>query len=181
MPQNTTEQTSQAAAQNAAQDVQSAGRNLRTAAQSAAQQASQTVAERASQVAEQAQRWNAARRKPIDTRMHGMLDYTLSPTLLLAPNVFGFPTSGAASVVPRAYGGASMVYSALTRYELGIQPVIPMRTHLILDAVSSLFMAVSPWVMGFGRRGRPRTWVPHLAFAATEMTIVALSDDRSTR
>ncbi len=117
-------------------------------AQSAAQRASRTITETASQVAQQAERWNANRRKPIDTRMHGMLDYTLSPTLMLSPNVFGFPTSGAAGVVPRTYGAASMVYSALTRYDLGIQPLIPMRTHLILDAVSSLFMAVSPWVRG---------------------------------
>ncbi len=148
---------------------------------SPAQSAARNVKETANRAAQQAERWNANRPKPIDTRMHGMLDYTLSPALLLAPNLFGFPTKGAAAMVPRAYGGASMIYSAMTRYEMGLQPLIPMRTHLILDTVSSLFMAVSPWLLGFGRRSKPRTWVPHLTFAATEMTIVALSDDRSTR
>jgi hypothetical protein len=74
-----------------------------------------------------------------------------------------------------------MVYSALTRYELGIKPVLPMRTHLMIDALSSIFMIVSPWVMGFAKRRRPRTWLPHVAFALTELAIVALSDDRSKR
>ncbi len=155
--------------------------NPAPSARGVAGEAANRVSEAASRAAEQAQRWNANRRKPIDTRMHGTLDYTLSPTLLLSPSAFGFPSHGAASAVPRAYGAASMIYSTLTRYDFGIQPILPMKTHLILDAVSSVFMAVSPWVLGFGRRSRPRTWAPHLAFAAAEMTIVALSDDRSTR
>jgi hypothetical protein len=119
--------------------------------------------------------------KPISTRTHGILDYTLSPTLLLAPQAFGFPGSGAASVVPRAYGAASMIYSALTEYELGLYPVVPMKTHLILDTVSSVFLAASPWLLGFGKRSKKRSWLPHLLFAVSEAAIVALSDARSTR
>jgi hypothetical protein len=119
--------------------------------------------------------------KPISTRTHAILDYTLGPTLTVAPQAFGFPKKGAASAVARAYGGASMVYSGLTKYELGIYPVLPMKRHLLLDTISSVFMAASPWLLGFVKARKKRTWLPHLLFAASEMVIVALSDSRSTR
>ena len=74
--------------------------------------------------------------KPISTQTHGILDYTLGPTLTVAPQVFGFPKKGTASKVARGYGGASMLYSGLTEYELGIYPVARVRqsaekTHLV--------------------------------------------------
>jgi hypothetical protein len=141
----------------------------------------QTLTETAQDVRHGIERVEAERRKPISTRAHGVLDYTLSPMLAFAPNAFGFPASGAASAVPRAYGAASMVYSSLTRYELGIYPVLPMKKHLFIDAISSVFMAASPWLLGFAKRKKPRTWLPHVAFAATEMAIVMMSDSRSKR
>jgi hypothetical protein len=119
--------------------------------------------------------------KPISTLAHGVLDYTLSPTLAFGPQAFGFPRGGPASLVPRIYGAASMAYSGMTRYELGLLPLVPMKTHLIVDAVSSVFMAVSPWLLRFGKVNKKKTWLPHLMFAVAELAIVALSDPRSKR
>src|SRR3954453_12474539 len=42
--------------------------------------------------------------KPITTRAHAVLDYTLGPALLLAPQALGFPSKGAAAAVPRDGG-----------------------------------------------------------------------------
>jgi hypothetical protein len=134
-----------------------------------------------SEISQKVEQWNAARPRPINTRSHGLLDYTLSSALLFSPNAFGFPTSGAASAMPRKMGASALVYSALTRYELGLRPTIPMKTHLILDAVSGAMLAASPWLFGFGKLSRKRSWMPHAAFAMVEMAIVALSDDRSKR
>jgi hypothetical protein len=141
----------------------------------------QTNTELASEISQQVEQWNAARPRPINTKSHGLLDYSLSGTLIFAPNAFGFPTGGAASAVARIMGGSATVYSALTRYELGLRPIISMKTHLILDAASAALMAASPWLFGFGKLSRKRSWMPHLAFAMVELAIVALSDDRSKR
>jgi hypothetical protein len=135
----------------------------------------------ATEISEQVEKWNAARPRPIRTSSHGLLDYSLSSTLLFAPNAFGFPTGGTASAVPRVMGGSALIYSALTRYELGLRPAISMKTHLILDAISGAMLAASPWLFGFGKLSRKRSWMPHVAFAMVEMAIVALSDDRSKR
>jgi len=108
--------------------------------------------------------------KPISTLAHGILDYTLGPALTFAPQVFGFKHSGKSAIVPRSYGAAVMVYSTMTEYELGL-----------FDAASGAFLAASPWLFGFGKARRKRTWLPHLLFAAAEIAIVALSDTRSKR
>jgi hypothetical protein len=118
--------------------------------------------------------------KPISTKTHGILDYTLAPTLAFAPQAFGFKGSGPSSTIARVHGVTAMAYSSLTKYELGVYPVLPMKTHLVLDAVMSGFLAASPWLLGFGKARKKRTWLPHLMFAAVEMTLVAFTDRRST-
>jgi len=42
-------------------------------------------------------------------------------------------------------GVATLVYSLLTRYELGVVKLIPFRTHLWLDVISGIFLAFAPW------------------------------------
>jgi hypothetical protein len=116
--------------------------------------------------------------KPISTKTHALLDYTLGPTLAFMPEAFGFPRSSAATVPARAIGGASMAYSMMTKYELGIYPVISMKQHLILDAITGGVMAASPWLFGF-KDQRKRSWLPHVLFAAVESAIVMLSRTQS--
>ena len=135
----------------------------------------------ADEIRQEVEQWNASRPKPINTMAHGIVDYALGSTLLFAPEVFGFPEEGAASAVPRIQGAATLGLSAMTRYELGLRPMVPMKTHLIVDAVSGLFLALSPWILGFGKLRKKSTWMPHLAVAMAEMVVVALSDDRSRR
>jgi len=119
--------------------------------------------------------------KPITTRAHAVLDYTLGPALLLAPQALGFASKGAAAAVPRAMGAADCSISSMTQYELGVYPVIPMRTHLLIDVVKGVMMAASPWLFGFGRSGRKSTWLPHLLMGVSEVAIAAMTDSRSTR
>jgi hypothetical protein len=119
--------------------------------------------------------------KPISTRTHAMLDYTLGPTLAFMPEAFGFPRSGAATVPARAIGAAQMAYSTMTRYELGLYPMISMKQHLILDAITGGVLAASPWLFGFAQRGRKRSWLPHVLFAAAETAIVIFSRTQSKR
>ena len=101
----------------------------------------------------------------ISNRMHGMLDYGVGLLLLVAPYLFGFANGGAAQWVPMILGLGAIVYSALTRYELGLVKLIPMPVHLALDAASGLLLAASPFLFGFS----DQVWVPHVVFGLLEL------------
>jgi hypothetical protein len=116
--------------------------------------------------------------KKIPTASHGVLDYLVGGTLALAPQFFGFPQKGPASIVPRLLGSFSTKYSLMTEYEMGIIKKLPMRAHLGLDIVAGATLAVSPWLMGFRRRDKS-TWLPHVLVGALEIAIAALSESKT--
>src|SRR4051812_13538646 len=109
--------------------------------------------------------------KIIPRQIHGILDYVVGIILILSPRLFGFSYGGAEQSVPVTLGWATVVYSLLTKYELGALKVIPFRVHLILDLLSGLFLAASPWLLGFA----DRVWGPHLAFGILEIGVVAMT------
>jgi hypothetical protein len=98
----------------------------------------------------------------IPTKVHGILDYLGGILLLLAPNLFGFAEMGGAAVwIPRILGVAFIGMALLTRYELGALKMIPMSAHLIVDIVSSIFLAASPFLFGFSDEPS-NVWLPHV-------------------
>ena len=101
----------------------------------------------------------------IPTRVHGILDYVVGVLLIFAPRIFGFQNGGPEDRIPVMLGIATLIYSLLTRYELGLIKVIPFRVHLTLDFLSGVFLAISPWVFGFSER----VWVPHLLVGLFEI------------
>lgn len=94
----------------------------------------------------------------IPTRIHGILDYLVGVLLIIAPWLFDFSDGGAKMWVPIILGAGAIVYSLLTNYELGVARIIPMPTHLMLDILSGVVLAASPWVFGFA----DEIWWPHL-------------------
>jgi hypothetical protein len=72
--------------------------------------------------------------KLIPTRVHGVLDYLTAGAFVLAPNLGGATKVGRR--VMYGFAAATTVYSALTRYELGLVKLLPMKAHLALDALS---------------------------------------------
>ena len=72
--------------------------------------------------------------KPISTRVHGVLDYMTAAFLHTLPRVMGW--SPRATALLDTAGVAATAYSVMTRYELGLVRVLPMKTHLTLDAIS---------------------------------------------
>lgn len=103
--------------------------------------------------------------KLISTKAHGYLDYIMGVLLIGAPWIFGFAREGAETWVPVILGAGTIVYSLLTDYELGAARVISMRTHLLLDMVGGLLLAVSPWLFGFAEH----IWQPHLILGILEV------------
>ena len=110
-----------------------------------------------------------------------MLDYLVGLLLIAAPWIFGFADADLAKWIPIILGAGAIVYSLLTRYELGVARIIPMPVHLWLDGLSGLLLAASPWLFGFA----DVVWLPHLIVGLFEIgaaltTETTPSSDRSS-
>ncbi len=74
----------------------------------------------------------------ISTKVHGVLDYLAAALLLLLPWMVEWnPTVETLLLI---LGAGLLVYSLLTRYELGVWKVIPMGVHLVLDGLAGLIL-----------------------------------------
>ncbi|MFD1910621.1 SPW repeat domain-containing protein [Halodurantibacterium flavum] len=107
----------------------------------------------------------------IDTRTHGILDYVTGAVLIVAPYVFGFATGGVEQWLPQVLGAMTIVMSLLTRYELSLSKIIPLKVHLAVDMGSGALLAVSPWLFGFA----PVIWWPHLLVGLLEIVVPLLT------
>jgi hypothetical protein len=94
----------------------------------------------------------------LPTRVHGFLDYLSGALFMGLPWIAGFARGGAETWTLVLVGGAALLYSACTDYELGVVRRLPMTTHLLLDGVGGAFLAASPWLFGFDQT----VWLPHL-------------------
>lgn len=113
----------------------------------------------------------------VPTRVHGIFDYIGGIGLILAPFVFGFlSVGGIAVILPMVLGVGLIVYSLLTRYELGIPAVkfIPMPMHLLFDFVAAALLAASPFLFGF-YHNTPNVWLPHLISGIVVILLVLVS------
>jgi hypothetical protein len=109
--------------------------------------------------------------KIIPTKTHGYIDYIVGLLLIAAPWLFDFYKGGAETWVPVILGAGTIVYSLMTDYELGFSRTISMGTHLTVDMVAGLLLAVSPWLFGFAED----IWEPHLIVGILEIGIAFLT------
>ncbi len=114
--------------------------------------------------------------KIISTKLHGVLDYLVGIILIISPWLFGFANRGAQSAIPVILGIGAIVYSVFSKYELGIFKVIPFRIHLVIDALSGLLLASSPWFFGFA----DQVYMPHLIFGILEIMVVLLTKTQTS-
>lgn len=63
--------------------------------------------------------------KIISSKLHGLLDYGVALILIASPWIVGFANDGAQTFVPVVLGAVTIVYSLLTKYEVGLAGVIP--------------------------------------------------------
>ena len=108
----------------------------------------------------------------ISTKAHGVLDYLVGVILIAAPWVLGFARQGAETWVPVILGAGAILYSLMTNYELGMAKVISMRTHLGLDLMAGMFLALSPWIFGFN----DVVYLPHLILGIAEVGASLMTD-----
>ena len=113
--------------------------------------------------------------RPIDSTLHGVVDYTAGATLTtIFPRLAGIEGTRSASQIRRA-GAVHAGYSTLTDYPLGIVKALPFQAHLAIDAVGALALAATPFVTGQFKEGRSQ-WVPHVALCLFELASLAMTD-----
>ena len=110
----------------------------------------------------------------IPTGVHGALDYLASGANLAFPRLLGLQDATWAALVPRIDGVAGAGYGLFTDYKLGALRVLPMPVHLALDAAKGVFMAASPWLFGFAKKGT-RYWLPHVLMGVADVLAAATS------
>lgn len=106
----------------------------------------------------------------ISTRMHGVLDYVLVAGLVALPRLAGW--DGGAKQVLTANAAGSLMYSLLTRYELGLLRLLPMTAHLTLDTAAGTMLCVAGLQTDAGRSIR----VTLIALGLFEITVAFLTD-----
>jgi hypothetical protein len=116
----------------------------------------------------------------VPTKLHGAVDYLTAPALAVAPDVLRLNGMRSSSLVPRTIGTGGGVVAALTDYELGVKKVIPMRAHLLVDAVSGAALATAPWLFGSARQG-VRHWLPHAVVGVTELALALTTKTEKPR
>jgi hypothetical protein len=113
--------------------------------------------------------------KPIDTKTHGYIDYIMGILLIAAPYFLSLNLKAIESQIFYILGVTAIIYSLLTRYELGFFKMIPMRIHLGLDVFSGILLATSPWLFGFANT----IYLPHLILGLIEISAALLTNSKS--
>lgn len=112
----------------------------------------------------------------ISTRVHGVLDYATAAALIVVPRSLPLEND-----IDRLLAGAGLVtvaYSALTRYELGLARVLPMKLHLLIDMASGAFFAASPLLLDV-EDGRTKRML--LGIGMFELVVPLLSKTKRSR
>jgi hypothetical protein len=115
--------------------------------------------------------------KMISTKTHAGMDYAVGLLLVASPWLFGFADESTVATWIAVLAGVAMLgLSMITDYEGGLLArLVPMRTHLMVDAGLGLLLAVSPWLFGFGDDGT-NAWLPFLAIGLGEITSSVTTD-----
>lgn len=112
--------------------------------------------------------------KIISTKVHGVLDYMMGILLIASPWLFGFASGGWETWLPVVLGVSAILYSLMTRYEMGLSDNISMRTHLTLDIMSGILLAAAPWIFGFA----DQVYLPHLILGIAEVGAASLTTSK---
>lgn len=101
----------------------------------------------------------------IPTRFHGILDYIVGIFMIIAPWVLDFSDNDAATWAIVIAGVLVLLQTIMTDFEVGLIRRIPMKSHLTMDFILGLALAVSPWVLNFDER----VYMPHLIIGVFSM------------
>lgn len=109
--------------------------------------------------------------KIISTKAHGFIDYFYGIALLLSPWIWDYNATGLESLIPILLGVSIISISLMTDYEKSLLRLISMKNHLLIDFLSGIFLAISPWLFEF----KDIVYLPHLIFGITAIIVAILT------
>lgn len=87
--------------------------------------------------------------RPLPTKLHAAFDYVIALLSILSPVIFQFGSGGLETLVPIGFGLLLILYSFFTDYEFSFTREIPLWVHFRMDQLGGIFMAATPWLLGF--------------------------------
>jgi len=87
--------------------------------------------------------------KIINTKLHGVLDYSIALALLL-PWIVDYGHADEDTMMLASFGGLILFYSLLTDYEFGLIKLFPIKVHLLFDILVGIVLSFSPWLFDIG-------------------------------
>jgi hypothetical protein len=97
----------------------------------------------------------------LSSKVHTIIGLVVGMALLFAPQLFGFSDNQTATMVPIYVGLFIIISELITTSAISPIKLVPMRVHLVLDYITGLFLALSPWLFGFAD-APANEWVPHV-------------------
>jgi hypothetical protein len=116
----------------------------------------------------------------VPAKVHGAIDYGMAPALALAPEIFRMKDGKSASLPPRIAGVTGALAAALSDQELAARRLVPMKAHLVLDAVTGVGVAAAPWIGGSAKKGA-RHWLPHALVGAEALALALTTRTKPNR
>src|SRR4051794_3673853 len=84
--------------------------------------------------------------KIINTKLHGIFDYTIANTLVI-PWIANYYTHSDDTWILAAIGGLIGLYSLVTDYEFGLLKLLSMRMHFAFDIAIGILLVISPLLL----------------------------------
>lgn len=94
--------------------------------------------------------------KPINGRMHGMMDYATVATTAMAPRALGFPKQAENLAYGLAMGYLGL--SLLTDYPLSVRKTVPFKGHGATEIMLGMALPFLPKLLGFEDDRRARNF-----------------------
>ena len=111
----------------------------------------------------------------ISSKTHTVIGLAVGVILLFAAQLFGFATDQVATNVTIAVGLFIILSELITTSRISPLKLVPMRIHIVLDYVTGIFLAASPWIFGFDEI----VWIPHVLVGILTVGYAALTDPAS--
>lgn len=100
--------------------------------------------------------------KFLSSSTHTVIGLIIGAALVIAPWLFGFvEVGGAAVAVPILLGLFIIISELTTTSPASPVKIVPMSTHLVVDYLTGILLALSPWLFGFADLAA-NAWVPHV-------------------
>jgi len=115
--------------------------------------------------------------QPISRQQHAIPEFSFIAALAAAPTAAGFQDDKTASTLSYGMGGMALLSSLFTRAEWGVFKVIPYKTHLAVDVLSSLTALAAPWLFGFSKNARARNAFLAIGTAGAVATLLSRPEE----